>query len=716
MAALSGALFHNRELSWLEFNQRVLDQARDPNVPLLERVRFLAISSSNLDEFFMVRVGGLQMLEARGVRKTDPAGMRPAQQLRAITGRVRRMVSAQYACYREEIEPALVREGIARLGSDALSEEQLRHLHHVFENELFPLVSPVALRKGEMGFPLVMNRLLHVAVRLKPPSGQGPGPDVAIVAVPKNLSRFIALPARDGDPFILVEDVIAMHVRQLFPGYRVLECVPFRITRNADLGVREDMAGDLMQEMEAVLDARKRSDCVRMEIADRASASTVRYLRGVLGVTEESVYYIAGPLDLAAFMSVSELRGHDRLKYRPWPSPEPSGIPAGQSVFQTLAGRDVLLYHPFESFNPVVRFIDEAANDSDVLAIKQILYRISTDSPIIAALKRAARRGKYVTAIVELKARFDEARNIEWARELEDAGVQVVYGVKRLKTHAKACLVIRGEAAGLRRYVHFGTGNYNESTARLYTDVSYMSADEDLGADASAFFNTITGYSQPVPYRKLAAAPISLREKIIGLIEAEAERKRQRQKALIMAKMNSLVDVPTIEALYAAAQAGVEILLNVRGICCLRAGVPGLSETIRVISIVDRFLEHSRIFYFHSGGEPKVFLSSADWMPRNLDRRIELLVPVAETQARSRLTEILHTCFADTANAWELKSDGTYRRCSPKGKRRRFRSQREYYQLVCGRAGQAAQVQRTVFEPHRPPPSGRNHSGRSSEE
>jgi polyphosphate kinase len=442
---------------------------------------------------------------------------------------------------------------------------------------------------------------------------------------------------------------------------------------------------------------------VRLEIAAQADAETVAFLRQALGVDEGEIYALPGPLDLAGFMRLSDLQGFDNLKYEPWPPRISPDVDLGAGMFNVLARRDILLLHPYDSFEPVVRLLEEAAEDPDVLAIKQTLYRTSRNSPIVAALERAAERGKYVTAVIELRARFDEARNIEWARNLERAGVQVIYGVKGLKTHAKICIIVRREPYGIVRYVHFGTGNYNEITARLYSDVSLMTANEEVGADAISFFNAITGFSQPQRFRKIDAAPLGLRERIIEMIDAETDRKNHGQKARIIAKLNSLVDPEIIEALYRASNAGVEIRLNIRGVCCLRPGVPKLSEHISVVSIIDRFLEHSRILYFHHGGDRRVFISSADWMPRNLDRRVELLIPVEDHTLKERLLLTLKTYFKDDMKSRRLLPDGRYKRLTASAKRPPLRVQEVLYRRVCDAALMAEQSQRTVFEPHQAP-------------
>jgi len=691
----------NRELSWLEFNQRVLDEARDADIPLLERLKFLAITATNLDEFFMVRVGGLQLLVENGKHTPDPAGMTPEEQLRGVSERSHAMMRDQYACFHEEIEPKLTEAGVRRIRGNELNEKQTRFVEQIFENEISSVLTPMAVA-GRDDFPPLANQTLNALVRLKPSAEGDNLPRFAVVPFGRSLGRFLTLGADRGYAYILFEDVVAKFIQRFFAGEQVLECVPFRITRNADLSIREDQASDLLSGMTEILNARKRSDCVRLEIANGVSRVSLSFLMDVLEVAERDVFKAPGPVDLAAFMHLTELPGFDALRYEPWPPQRAAEIEPGQSLFELLARRDVLLYHPYQSFEPVLRLIEEAANDPDVLAIKQILYRTSRNSPVVAALARAAQRGKYVTAIVELKARFDEARNIEWARNLEQAGVQVIYGVKGLKTHAKICIIIRREPHGIQRYMHFGTGNYNEITARIYSDVSLLTSNEELGADAVSFFNAITGYSQPPRYRKIEAAPIGLRGKLLEMIEVERKRKEQGEAAEIVAKINSLVDAEIIEALYKASQAGVKIRLNVRGVCCLKPGVKGVSENIEVISIVDRFLEHSRIFYFYHGGDERVFISSADWMPRNLDRRIELLVPVEDAEYRRRLIDILSSYFDDNVKARRLTADGSYKRVKP-GRRKPYRSQQALYEEAVKLVKQAERSEQTTFEPHRAP-------------
>ncbi len=691
-------LFLNRELSWIEFNFRVLEQARDASIPPLERLKFLAITASNADEFFMVRVGGLTMLQRQGHERPDPAGLTPSEQLTKIAERMRELVTQQHRCLQKEIEPALRKGGIRRLTLAELSAPQLRHVESFFDDHIFPVISPVAVSL-EDEFPLLLNLGLTLYVRLEPEEGSTESRH-AIIAVPRNLARFLTLPSDSGYSYILLEEVIRAYAGRLFPGVAVTECAAFRITRNADMSVREDQAGDLLEQMREVLTERQTSDCVRLEIENRASREARAFLQKALQVATAGIYSIAGPLDLAAFFRLAGLAGFEPLKNTPWhPQAVPEVSPL-ESMFDVIKRGNLLLLHPYESYDPMLRLLQEAADDPNVLAIKQVLYRVSDNSAVIAALTRAAERGKHVTALVELKARFDEARNIDWAETLARAGAQVIYGVKGFKTHAKICLIVRREPDGVVRYMHFGTGNYNEKTARLYSDISFFTMAEDYGADASAFFNTLTGYSQMVKYRAIHAAPQGIRPHLLEWIENEAERSRQGEAAAIDVKLNSLTDPELITALYQASQAGVTIRLNVRGICALRPGVKGLSENIQVTSIVDRFLEHARIIRFHNGGDPQLFISSADWMPRNLDRRIELLVPIADRPSREKLNRMLETYFADTRQAWRLLPDGSHERLQPDA--HHPAGAQEFFQRQAEARAASARQQMSTFEPQRP--------------
>ncbi len=695
-----GPVFINRELSWLAFNRRVLEEALEVQLPLLERLKFLAITGSNMDEFFMVRVGGLQQLRAQADDKVDASGLVPSKQLAAISQAAHEMVADQYACLLSDIEPKLAAEGIRRLKISELTPDQDSYVERLFEHEIYPLISPMAVDLDDP-FPLLPGLGVNLCIRLKTIKGSDI-PRFAVVAIPKGLARFVTVPTEEGYHYLLLEDIITAFINRAFPGEQLVETVPFRITRNADMSVREDMAGDLLEQMKEVLTERRQSSCVRLEVSASASDVLRSFLKTALELEDADIYAVGGPIALSAYLRLAGMTGFENLRPEPWP-PQPSpALRPNESIFESIARGDILLYHPYESFDPVLRLIEEAADDPDVLAIKQILYRTSDHSPVVAALARAADRDKNVTVVVELKARFDEARNIEWATALEHAGVQVIYGIRGLKTHAKICIVVRREPAGIRRYIHFGTGNYNEKTARLYSDISFMTCNEDFGADASAFFNTITGYSQPIRFRKIEVAPIGLRARILELIENERERCRQGHVARIDVKLNSLADTEIIRALYAASQTGVKIRLNVRGICCLQPGIPELSENITVTSIVDRFLEHSRIMYFHNGGDAQVYISSADWMSRNLDRRVELLVPVEDRACRERLVQILDVCFRDNVKACVLGSEGRYERRKASSPGRAVRGQEVLYRQARTAAQSAKQDSRATFEPQRP--------------
>ena len=692
----------NRELSWLEFNQRVLEHAEDPQQRLLERAKFLAITSSNLDEFFMVRVGGLKLQYAQNALIREPAGMTVSEQLAAISERGRRMVGEQYRIFRELLEPALSEAGIQRVHLADCNDRCRQAAESVFESEVHATLSPHAL-DADRPFPLLQGLQQHLCVRLESEDGDPDNPwQFAVIPLGRALGRIVSLPSERGYAFALLEDLVGHYVDRFFPGRHVVECVGFRLTRNADVRLRENNAPDLLVGMEEVLESRKESACIRIELQANASEATIAFLTETLNTTASDLFLVDGPLDLSFLFQLTGLEGFDDLKDPPWPAQSHPRIDPAETLFETISTGDLLLVHPYERFDPVVRMIEEAAVDPDVLAIKQVLYRTSRNSPVVNALMRAAERGKHVTAIVELKARFDDERNMEWAREMEHAGVQVIYGIKGLKTHAKICIIVRREAHGIVRYVHFGTGNYNEATARLYSDVSLLTCNEALGSDATQFFNTVTGASHPQPYHYLEAAPISLRNRLLAMIEAEINRKRQGQKAKITVKLNALVDTQLIDALYKASQAGVKVRLNIRGICCLRPGVKGLSESIEVVSIVDRYLEHARVVHFHHGGDDQVFISSADWMPRNLDRRVELLVPVLEADLRQRLIHTLDVYFRDNVRSWELRPNGRFTRRAPRKNRRAVQAQQRLYQEVVEAVREAEQKRLTAFETHTP--------------
>ncbi|MBF0543684.1 MAG: polyphosphate kinase 1 [Candidatus Riflebacteria bacterium] len=695
----SGKRFFNREFSWIEFDRRVLEEAQTQSIPILERLKFLSISSSNLDEFFMVRVGGIGQL--RDIRHSglDPSGLSADEQLSEIHIRCHEMVKQQYDCF-QEIEGTLEESGIRRVSVEGLAPNQFSHIEKIFETEIFPIITPMAVSSFD-DFPLLPGLGLNLGVRLK---GKGKENELfrfALIPLPKKIPRFVNIPGESGDNFVLLEDVIGAFLDRLFPGEPTIEHFPFRITRNADLIVSEDQASDFLEEMKEVLIARKISDCVRLEVVNTISQTSMNFLVKALKIEQNEIYSVPGPINLGAYMSLSTRQGFSQLKFEPWtPQPAPEVV-SEEGIMKLLSKKDILLFHPYQSFDPVVKLIEEAAEDPDVIAIKQILYRTSEGSRIVEALAKAAALDKHVTALVELKARFDEARNIEWAQSLERAGVQVIYGLRGLKVHAKVCVIVRREPGGIRRYLHFGTGNYNERTARTYCDVSLMTCSEDLGSDASAFFNAICGYSQPIRYNRIEAAPIGLKKRLLEMIESEAERSRQGQPAKIMAKINSLVDTDVIEALYKASCAGVKIFLNVRGICCLIPEIPGMSENIKVVSIIDRYLEHARILYFQHGGDNLLFISSADWMPRNLEKRVELLIPVEQSHCRDRLMNLLESAFKDNTQAHLLEPDGSYKRIkSPKGKS--FRSQEYLYEIAKELGKSATKERRTVFEPQFP--------------
>lgn len=691
----------NRELGWLEFNQRVLEQAEDETTPLLERAKFLAITGSNLDEFIMVRIGGLKMQFERNSMQCDPTGLTVAEQLQAVLERCHILVAKQYSLFREVLEPTLAKNGIHRVNLEACSEEAARAAENRFESDVLPVLSPQALH--DRPFPQLAGLGMHLCIRLRAPKDDNSNDEefqYAVIPLGRTIQRVIPLPSSTGHAYVLLEDLVAHYIDQFLPGREVVECVPFRITRNADIEIREDGAGDLMGGMEEVLESRRLSRAVRLEVSAQASDPTLGYLIETLELGSQDTFRIDGPIDLTYLFAIHGIKGFEMLRDPKWPPLGSPQIDPTESMFTTISERDQLLIHPYERFDPIVRLIEEAATDPDVLAIKQVLYRTSRKSPIVAALEKAAKYGKYVTAIVELKARFDEARNIEWAREMEQAGVQVIYGVRGLKTHAKLCIIVRREPEGVVRYMHFGTGNYNEATAELYGDISLLTRDETLGADATSFFNGVTGASQPSQLRKIAAAPTTLRKRLLALIEAETQRCREGQKAEIIVKLNALVDTEMIDALYRASRAGVKIKLNIRGVCCLRPGIEGLSETIQVISIVDRYLEHARIIYFRHGGDHELFISSADWMPRNLDRRVELLLPVEDPECKKKLRNSLQVYFRENVNAWHMDSDGSYRRPKRKKGQRPIRSQQVLYQQADAALKAGTQLNRGTFELH----------------
>ena len=653
------SLFINRELSWLAFNERVLEEAADPSVPLLERLKFAAIAASNLDEFFMVRVAGLAQEVDEGDLSPDLSGLTPARQLSAIGERARAFVASLYRLAADELWPALAAHHIQVMPFAALSEAGRASLHVYFNDAVLPVLTPLAIDTGRP-FPLISSLTLNLAVLLNAPPGESEH-RLAIVQVPPGLPRLVQLAVAEGVAFVLLEEVIRAHLPQLFPGQSIIETSVIRLARDAELEFDDEGGRTHLELVERELRLRRRSDVVRLEMETSASAELVALISERVDVTKDAVYCVPGPLDLRVFMGIVDQAGFEELRDPPL---QPVNVLASEQrdLFSVLDERDVLLHHPYDSYDPVIALLAQAAEDPDVLAIKQTVYRASAGSPLIVSLQQAAVRNKQVTVIVELTARFDEERNIRWARSLEEAGAHVIYGIRGYKIHAKICLIVKRTPQGLRRYVHLGTGNYNERTARMYTDFGLLTASQAIAEDATAFFTALTGYSDPPHLQKLVMAPTGLRRKMLRLIDRERRRAEAGQPAEILAKMNSLIDDEIIEALYAASRAGVRIRLNVRGICALRPGVPNASANIEVVSIVDRFLEHSRIYYFLNGGDEEVYLASADWMTRNMDKRIELMFPVEDTEHKARVLHALRAMFRDTTKSRWLGPDGIYRR------------------------------------------------------
>ncbi len=679
------ALYFNRELSWLEFNRRVLEEAKDPTVPLLERLKFLAIFESNLDEFFMVRVGGLQQKVQAGIAYGSGADRMPVkEQLERIGQAVRQMTEECYHCLLEEVLPGLEREGIILLGTKDLTEADRRYLDEVFRREVFPVLTPLAVDPGHP-FPHLLNKSLNLAVTLRRPAQDEKL--FAVVQVPAVLPRFVALPTDPGQTlrhvFTTLETVIRMHLRELFPGMTIEDDTVFRVTRNSDFEIDDDEVEDLLKTIEEEVRKRRRGAAVRLQIETDTPAEVEQLLMGALDLDPSDVYRNPGLLDLTGLFQIHNLPGFPHLRdpqFVPQPIPEFTQEP---NIWAAIRKRDILVHHPYESFAHVLNFIEAAANDDRVLAIKQTLYRTSSDSPVVRALQRAADNGKQVTAVIELKARLDEERNIVWARELEKAGVHVVFGFVDLKTHCKVALVVRREEDGIRRYVHLATGNYNPQTARIYTDLGYFTCNPDFCEDVSALFNYLTGYCELPEWRKLVVAPSRMQVFMIEKISREAALQQAGKEGRIIAKINGILEPAIVQALYRASQAGVRIDLICRGICSLRPGVPGVSDNIRVISIVDRFLEHSRIFYFGNGGDPQVYVGSADWMDRNLSRRVEVVFPIEPPELKERLIrEILATSLADNVKSRELLPDGSYRRVVPDPVQVRTRSQERFLEIA----------------------------------
>ena len=690
----------NRELSWLEFNQRVLNEARRNDLPLMERLKFLSIAFSNLDEFFMVRVGGLEILRSARKRKPDPAGLTPSQQITLVRQRVKIMLGEIEDCFYEELMPALNDEGISRVAIDQLNSKQIDYVAEFFVESIMPLLTPIVLAENDG-----MNEIPSLSLSAICEVGSTESKDSmrhVLVSIPSNVSRFIWLPGTNDSKFILIEDVLINFIGQIFPDEIVKQANLFRLTRNAEISLEEEGAHDLAKEMGSVLAERKISECVRLDMEEGFNRNLSKTLKDLVGATSSQIYSTSLPLGFGDFIEMTSLKGFEHLQTEPWTPMLPKDWSPGDNIFKNLSKADMLLHHPYDSFDPVLEFIEQAAKDPKVLAIKQTLYRTAKNSRVISSLIRAAENGKQVTVVVELKARFDEARNLERAEELERAGVQIIYGVKGLKTHSKLTLVVRNEGDELKRYVHFGTGNYNEITAGLYTDISYMTCRRKYGYEAASFFNALTGGSKLGSMKNLTIAPFHMRERLMELIEAEINNVEKGKEARIDIKVNSLQDSSFITALYRASYAGVKIRLNVRGVCCLQPDLKKISKNIKVTSIVDRYLEHSRIYSFHNDGKPKVFISSADLMERSFDRRVELAVEVKDAESKEKVQEILKYSLKDNVQSYLLESDGTYIRRKPSKGSKKLRAQSYFHRSTVKNAGKMVNLSEEVFLPHKP--------------
>ena len=661
--------FTNRELSWLELNYRVLAYARDKTIPLFERIKFLSITSSNLDEFFMIRVASLKDMVHAKYRKPDIAGMTPQEQLDAISKKTHAFVSTQYTTYNRSLKPLLKQNQLNIIDSyEDLDKIQKEYVEQYFMQDVYPVLTPMAVDSSRP-FPLIRNKSLNIGALISNKEDESEY-DFATVQVPSMLPRFIEIPSKTKEEktLILLEQVIEMNIQKLFLNYKIICAYPYRIMRNADLSIDEEEAEDLLKEIEKQLKQRQWGEAIRLEVEDGMDKRLLKILKRELNVGEAEMYKISGPLDLTFLMKVNGLDGYDHLKYPKYEPQLSKDIRPDEDLFTQIRRKDILLFHPFQSFDTVVDFVRQAAKDPDVLAIKQTLYRVSGNSPIIASLEEAAENGKQVTVLVELKARFDEENNIIWAKKLEKAGCHVIYGLVGLKTHSKITLVVRREEDGIRRYVHLGTGNYNDSTAKMYTDMGFLTCSKPIAEDAPAVFNMLSGYSEPLAWYKLSLAPLWLRDRFIQFIGQETQNAKEGRPAHIIAKMNSLCDKDVIMALYEAAAAGVKIELIIRGICCLKTGIPGISENITVKSIVGNFLEHSRIFYFYNNGWENVFMGSADWMPRNLDRRVEILFPVEDEECKKQVIHILDIQLQDNVKAHYLQPDESNQKPEKRGK------------------------------------------------
>lgn len=672
--------FINRELSFLEFNARVLEEAQDSSNPLLERLKFLAIVSSNLDEFFMIRVASLYDLVNAKSKKIDPSGHTASEQISKISLRTQKLVNGQYNTFNRSLKQCLKKENIAFLKEKELDENQRSYIEDYYINNIYPVLTPMVVDKSRP-FPLILNKTLNLALLLQDKTTPSEI-HLGTIQVPSVLNRLILLPSIDDKQcFIFLEDVIKMHLSMLFSGHNILSSSCYRITRNADLTLDEEGAEDLLETIEQSLKQRKWGAPIRLEVEKTINSKLLALLEEELEVTEEEKYKVSGPLDLTFLMKFQGYVNLPHLTYEPIVPQLCEGLDEEEDIFSSISKGDIIMHHPYQSFTPVVELVKKAAQDPNVLAIKQTLYRVSGNSPIVKALMQAAENGKQVTVLVELKARFDEENNIIWAKRLEKAGCHVIYGLVGLKTHCKVLLIIRKETAGIKRYVHLGTGNYNDVTAKLYTDLGLLTDDPEIGSDASSIFNMLSGLSKPNNLNKISIAPTGLRERFVELINREAENAKEGKPAKIIAKMNSLVDTDIIKTLYHASSCGVKIELIIRGICCLKPGIPGISENITVRSIVGRFLEHSRIYYFYNNGQDELYLSSADWMSRNLNRRVELLFPVEDANCKDTVKNILDITLKDNVKARILNSDGTYSRILKHGKNA-LNSQYIFYKLA----------------------------------
>ena len=665
--------YTNRELSWLAFNDRILGEARDKTLPLFERLKFLSITSSNLDEFFMIRVASLKDMVHAKYTKQDIAGMTPSEQLEKILNNAHDLVNLQYSTYNRSLLPSLKQNGFVMVAEhEGLTKEQGAYVDQYFMDNVYPVLTPMAVDSSRP-FPLIRNKSLNIGAlitRKEAEEGKEQEMDFATVQVPSVLPRVVVLPeGKNGEKRgILMEEVIERNIGKLVLNYNVVCAHPYRIMRNADLSIDEDDASDLLKEIQKQLKKRQWGEVIRLEVEEGIDERLLKILEKEFHIKKQDIFFIPGPLDLTFLMKLYGIEGFDSLKtpkYIPQPVP---GMNEEEDIFTQIRKGDILLHHPYMTFDPVVDFVRQAAKDPDVLAIKQTLYRVSGNSPIIAALAQAAENGKQVSVLVELKARFDEENNINWAKMLEKAGCHVIYGLVGLKTHSKITLVVRREEDGIRRYVHLGTGNYNDSTAKLYTDCGILTCAEPIGEDATAVFNMLSGYSEPKKWNYLSVTPIWLRDKFLKLIEREKDNAKAGKPAHIIAKMNSLCDQKIIAALYEASAAGVKIELIIRGICCLKVGIPGISENISVRSIVGNFLEHSRIFYFLNNGQEELYMGSADWMPRNLDKRVEILFPVLDERLKKEVKHILDIQLADNVKAHVMQADGSYGKIDKRGK------------------------------------------------